>query len=226
MQVAEHNGERAESILLNELDLGVDGLLDFFLPLVVDDLLLLEQVPTIGVDGHDQGAELLDLLAPQSLRHTQLIPVMLLNFQHLSGSHHGAACGEDTVDSTEFLAGPLGVGAHAALAHDDPDAGVLHKLVLELLHPHGGGGAHGDHLVVILGALDLADDGACVENGLVADVVGQLPAVLNESAVGHVTAGHEVAIQPDNVAHVNVSQIFRADRGNENLFPSLISLLI
>lgn len=26
MQIAEHNGERAESILLNELDLGVDGL--------------------------------------------------------------------------------------------------------------------------------------------------------------------------------------------------------
>ena len=62
MQIAEHNGERAESILLNELDLGVDGLLDFFLPLVVDDLLLLEQVPTIGVDGHDQGPNSLTLL--------------------------------------------------------------------------------------------------------------------------------------------------------------------
>lgn len=55
MQVAEHNGERTESILLNELDLGVDGLLDLFLALVVENLLLLEQVPAVGVDGHDQG---------------------------------------------------------------------------------------------------------------------------------------------------------------------------
>ena len=122
------------------------------------------------------------------------------------------------MDGAELLAGPLGVGAHAALAHDDADAGFLHEVILELLHPHGGGGAYGYHLIVVLGALDLADDGACVENGLVADVVGQFPAVLNESAVGNVTAGHEVAAQPDNVANVDVSQVFRADRGNENLF--------
>ena len=62
-----------------------------------------------------------------------------------------------SVDSAELLAGPLGVGAHAALADNHTDAGVLHKLVLELLHPHGGGGAYGDHLVVILGALDLVE---------------------------------------------------------------------
>ena len=209
--------------LLDELDLRVDGLLGFFLPLVINDLLLLEQVAAVGVNGHDQGAELLHIAAPQGFRHTQLIPVMLLNLQHFGSGNHGAASREYAVNSAELLAGPLGVGTHAALAHDDADAGVLHELVLELFHAHGGGGAYGDHLVVILGAFDLADDGACVEDGLVADVVGQLPAVLDEPAVGNVPAGHEVAVQPDDVANVDVSQVFRADRGNENLFNRRLS---
>ena len=145
---------------------------------------------------------------------------MLLDLQHLGSGHHGAACGEHAVDCAELLAAPLGVGAHAALAHDDADAGVLDELVLKLLHTHGGGGADGDHLVVILGALDLADDGACVENSLVADVVGQLAAVLDQAAVGHVAAGHQIAVQPDDVANLNVSQILGGDGGHQDLLIS------
>ena len=44
---------------LNELDFGVDGLLGLLLALVVQYLLLLEEVPAVGIDGDDQGAKLL-----------------------------------------------------------------------------------------------------------------------------------------------------------------------
>jgi len=176
---------RNERILLDKPDLGVDGLLGLFLALVIDDFLLLKEVPAIGVDGNDQGAKLFDLVAPQGFGHAQLVPVVFFDFQHLGSGDYGAAGGEYAVDGAELLTGPLSVGTHAALAHDDPDTGLLDEIIFKLFHPHGGGGANGDHFVVILSALDFPDDGSGVENGLAADVIGQFPAIFNQAAVGH-----------------------------------------
>ena len=89
------------------------------------NLVLLEQVVAIGVDGNDQRTKLLDLAAPERFGHTQLVPVMLDNALYLGCGDNGAAGGEHAVDGAELLAGALGVGTHTALAHDDADTGVL-----------------------------------------------------------------------------------------------------
>ena len=86
-----------EEILLDKFYFRIDCLLCGFLALVVNDLLLLKQVAALGINGDDQRAELLDLVAPQGLGHTQLVPVMLLNLQHFGSGDHSAAGGEDTV---------------------------------------------------------------------------------------------------------------------------------
>ena len=136
----------------------------FILALIEDDLVLFEQVAALSVDGNDQGAKLFNVAVPQSFRHTEVTPLGLDDLLHLGGSHNGVTGRENTVDGTELLAGALGVGAHAALAHDDADTGLLHELILELLHTHGGGGAHRHHLELVV--LQRANDGAGMEDDL------------------------------------------------------------
>ena len=204
--------------LLDEADVLADFLDRSVLLLVELDLVLLKQVVAVRVDGDDQRAELLDLAAPQRFGHAQLVPVVLGNALYLGGGDNGAAGGEHAVDRAELLAGTLGVGAHAALAHDDADTGVLDELILELFHAHRGRGADGNHLVGVVLTGNGADNGAGVEDGLVADVVGQLTTALNQAAVRHVAAGHEIAVEINDVTDFNVSQILGADRRDQNLF--------
>ena len=96
------------------------------------------------------GQILVCVAVPQSFRHTEVTPLGLDDLLHLGGSHNGVTGRENTVDGTELLAGALGVGAHAALAHDDADTGLLHELILELFHTHEGGGAHRHHLEFVV----------------------------------------------------------------------------
>ena len=120
------------------------------------------------------------------------------------------------MDRLVILAGVLGVGAHAALADDDAHAGLLHKFLLEFLHTHGGRGADGDHLVAGGGGLGGTDDGACVEDRLALQINGQLALAFNQAAVRHVAAGDDVAVQINDVADVDIRQIFRCDRRDQN----------
>ena len=105
--------------LLDVLDLLADFFDGLVLLLVEDDLVLLEHIAAFGVDGNDQGTHFLNMAAPQSLGHAQLVPVVSVDLFHFGSSHNGAAGGEDTVDSLVGLAGVLGVFLHAALADDD-----------------------------------------------------------------------------------------------------------
>ena len=89
---------------------------------------------------------------------------------------------------------------------------MLGELILELLHAHRGGGTDRNHLVGIVLTLNGADNGTCVEDGLVADVVGQLTTALDQAAVRHVTAGHKIAVEIHDVTNFDVSQILGADR--------------
>ena len=154
------------------------------------------------------------MAVPQSFRHTEVTPLGLDDLLHLGGSHNGVTGRENTVDGTELLAGALGVGAHAALAHDDADTGLLHELILELLHTHGGGGAHRHHLELVV--LQRANDGAGVEDGSVLDIHRQRAALFHEAAVRHVTAGGQVAVQVNDITDMDVLQVFCGDRSGKN----------
>ena len=155
------------------------------------------------------------MAVPQSFRHTEVTPLGLDDFLHLGGSHNGVTGGENTVDGTELLAGALGVGAHAALAHDNADTGLLHELILELLHTHGGGGANRNHLEFVV--LQRANDGAGVENGSVLDVHRKRAALFHEAAVRHVTAGGQVAVQVNDITDMDVLQVFCGNRSSKDL---------
>ena len=199
---------------LNKSDVLADLFDGLFLALIEDDLVLFEQVTTLGVNGDDQGAELVDVAVPQSFRHTEVTPLGLDDLLHLGGSHNGVTGGEDTVDGTELLAGALGVGTHAALAHDDADTGLLHELILELFHTHGGSGADRHHLEFVV--LQRADDGAGVEDGSVLDVHRQRAALFHEAAVCHIAAGGQVAVQVNDITDMDVLQVLCGDRSGKN----------
>lgn len=69
----------------------------FILFLVEDNLVLLEQVPSVGVNGHDQRSELMHSAGPQRLRHTEVLPVGILNLLYRSRRDYRASRGEYTV---------------------------------------------------------------------------------------------------------------------------------
>ena len=85
--------------LFDEADVLADLLDGSILLFVEVNLVLLEQVVAIGVDGNDQRTKLLDLAAPERFGHTQLVPVMLGNALYLGCGDNGAAGGEHAVDS-------------------------------------------------------------------------------------------------------------------------------
>lgn len=201
--------------LLNESHLLGDQRHLLILALFVLHLFLLEVIPAPAVDGHDQRPKLLHPAVPQRLRHTQVPPLGPHDLLHLHGGDDRVARREYAVDGAELFAGPLRVSLHAALAHDDPDAGGLDKIVLELLHAHGGGGAYGHHLEFVI--LQGADDGSGVEDGVVPHVHGDLPALLYHAPVGHVPAGGQAARQVHDIADVDVLQILRRDGGGQDL---------
>ena len=55
-----------------------------------------------------------------------------------------------------------------------------------------------------------------MEDGLVADVVGQFTTALDQAAVRHVTAGGQVAVQVNDITDMDVLQVFCGDRSREN----------
>lgn len=219
---------RSDGPLLDEVDLVAEVGQDLVLALVVDHLVLLEQVSALGVDGDDQRAELVDAAGPQGLGHAQLAPVGVLDLLDLGRGEHRAAGGEHAVDGGARLAAGLGVGTHAALAHDDLDTRLLDELLLELLHAHGGGGSERDHLVRLGAVLVFcaAHDGAGVEDGAAAEVDGQLAAELDQAAVRDVAASGDVAGQVDDVTDADVFQIFCGNRRVEYLFHSSTPLCV
>lgn len=142
---------------------------------------------------------------------------MLCDTLNLGSGHNSTAGGEHAVDRTKLLAGTLRVGTHAALAHDHTDTGQLGELILELLHTHGGGGADGDHLVSVLFAGNGTNDGAGMEDCLILDVIGQVTTVLHQTAVSHVTAGHQIAVQINDIADGDVGNVLCGHRSDEDL---------
>src|SRR5574343_150868 len=200
---------------LDEAELLADARQDRGLLLVEDGLVLRDQVVAVGVDADDQRAELAHPVDPQRLGHAQVLPLGALDGLDLGGGQHRAAAGEDRVHGLVFLAAGGGLGAHAALADDQLDAGLLDEGALELLHAHAGGRADADHLEVAV--VLLAHDRAGVEDRAALEVHRQLASLLDQAAVGHVAAGHQAAGQPDHVAHLQVGQVFVADRGLQDL---------
>nr|WP_269146795.1 hypothetical protein [Propionibacterium freudenreichii] len=115
------------------------------------------------------------------------------------------------------------------LADDDAHARLLDELVLELLHAHGGRGADGDDLEAF-GAIgvvgQLSHDWPGVEDGGIADVDGQLAAQLHQSAVSHVAAGHEQAVEEDDVPDLDTLDVLGGDRCGEGLVHSSTPLWV
>ena len=98
---------------------------------------------------------------------------------------------------------------HAAFADDEADAGLRDKLLLELLHAHGGRRADRDHLVFLLA--ERADDRTSMEDSSVLDIDGQVAPFLDDAAVGHIAAGRQQSRQVDDVADMDIFEIFCAD---------------
>lgn len=185
--------------------------------LVEDDLVFLEQVAAVGVDGHDQRTKLLHVAAPQRLGHAELVPVVRGDPLDLCGRDDCAAGREDAMDGLEGLAGVFGVRTHAALADDDLHAGLLNEFLLELFHMHRGRRADGNHFIAGRGGLGRVNDGACVEDRLAVQIDRQLALALNQTAVRHVAAGDEIAVEIDDIADMDIRQILCGDRRDENL---------
>ena len=70
--------------LFNKLYVRIDILLCFFLLFIEGNLVLLKEVSALCVDGYDKRTKFLYLAAPECLRHSKLIPVMLCNTLNLS----------------------------------------------------------------------------------------------------------------------------------------------
>ena len=77
--------------------------------------------------------------------------------------------------------------------------------------------------VLVLGA---ANDGTRVEDGAAVEVDGQLAAEFDQATVRDVTAGGDVAGQIDDVADVDILQIFCGNRRVEYLFHSSTPLCV
>ena len=119
------------------------------------------------------------------------------------------------MDSTELFTSTLRIRAHTTFTNDHSDTSQFCKLILELLHTHGGGGAHRHHLELVV--LQRANDGAGVEDGSVLDVHRQRAALFHEAAVRHVTAGGQVAVQVNDITDMDVLQVFCGDRSSKDL---------
>ena len=112
------------------------------------------------------------------------------NRLHLSGCQHGAASWKDGVHRSVFLATCGRLGPHAALADNQLDAGLPDELALEFLHAHAGGGADGDHFECAI--FPFSHDGARMEYRPAFKVDRQFAALLDQTTVCNITAGHMV----------------------------------
>ena len=124
------------------------------------------------------------------------------------------------MDRTELFAGTLSIRAHTTFTNDHSDTSQFCKLILELLHTHGSCRSYRNHLVIILCTFDLTNDRAGMENRFVADIIRKLSSILNQTTVSNVTAGHQLSVQPYNIADFDISQVFCAYRCNKNFFIS------
>ena len=98
---------------------------------------------------------------------------------------------------------------HAALADDQADTGLLDECLLEFLHAHRGRRSDGDHLIVVLAAL--TDDWSCVQDGAVADIDRQLAPLFDDTAMRDIAARRELARQVNDIANMDILEIFCAD---------------
>ena len=145
---------------------------------------------------------------------------MLSNLLNLCSSYNCTAGRENTVDRTELFAGTLSVRTHTTLTNDHSDTSKLGKFILEFLHTHGGCRSNGNHFIVIFCSLNFTNDWASVENCFVLDIIWKFSSILNQTAMCHITAGHQISVQPYNITDFDISQVFCAYRCNKNFFIS------
>ena len=56
-----------------------------------------------------------------------------------------------------------------------------------------------------------------MQDGCITYIDWNLSALLYDTTVGHITAGGDVTIEVYDIADMNILEILRADRGNQNL---------
>lgn len=181
------------AILFDEAYLLADDLDLLVFLLIILDLLLLEVVAAVGVDGYDQRSELFDMAVPQGLRHAEVFPLCLNDLFNLGSCYNSIACREYAVDRAEIFACSLGIFFHAALSDDYAHAGGLHELILEFFHTHGGGRAYRYHLVFVIA--QRTDDRACVEDRSIANIDRKVSSLFYNAAVSNVTAGRNISVE-------------------------------
>ena len=145
---------------------------------------------------------------------------MLYDLLNFCCSYYCTASWEDTVDCSKLFACTLCIRSHSAFSDDYSYTCEFGKFILEFLHTHGGCRSNRNHFIVIFCSLNLTNDRASVENCFVFDIVWKLSSVLNQTTVCHVTAGHQLSVQPYNVTDFDVSQVFFTDWCNKNFFIS------
>lgn len=137
---------------------------------------------------------------------------MVFDLFNTGGGNDGAAAREDAVDCLFFSAARLGVGTHAALADDEFDAGFFDEFLFEKFHAHGSRRTNRGYLPAAFDIFGGNHDRTGVQNGLAVQVNGKFAAELNEAVVRLIAGGNECAVQVDDVADLNLFEIFVADR--------------
>ena len=169
---------------------------------IIFHFLFFKIVAALGVNGNDQWAELFDAAVPEGLRHAQVAPFGFDDFFHFHRSYYRIAGREHTMDCAKLFTGFGGVFFHAALAYNDTYTCNFYKFILKLFHTHGRGGTYRNHLKLVV--RQRPDDGACMENCIVANVHGNLASFFHHAPVRHVSAGGQAACQVNDIADLNV----------------------
>ena len=131
---------------------------------------------------------------------------MVFDLFNTGGGNDGAASWEDAVDRLFFSAPRIGVGTHAAFADDEFDAGFFDEFLFEKFHAHGSRRTNRGYLPAAFDIFGGNHDRTAVQ------VNGKFAAEFNEAVVRLITGGNECAVQVDDVADLNVFEIFVADR--------------
>ena len=106
------------------------------------------------------------------------------------------------MNSAKVFARIFSVGAHAAFADNNTDAGLLNEFLFKFFHTHAGGRTNGYHFkfVVAKGT----DNRTGMQDCLILNVNRQLAAIFYDTAMCNVTAGGNIAVQINNVANMNI----------------------
>ena len=178
---------------------------ELLLSLVELDLVVVDQVAAVAIDGNDQGTELLGLELPHCLRHAEVKPLYALYVLNALRSNYCASAGEDGVYSLGSLAALSCLGTHAALTDNDLNACLSEELLLGLLHSHGCCRTYSNALPLVFA--DLLHDRTCVEDSLALEVYGALSALNDYSVVNVVSSCCDVTCEIDYVADMDLLDI-------------------